>query len=129
MSIPIKTSSDQWLGMTRELYYQRINIIIEDDANFLTEENLFLLKEFRGLTLTIQTLRNLSALYIFALVSILLGYLSISLTNGSIFVLVFTSISTIICLFIPTRQILKNRSPNVSATDSGFEITFDRKNI
>ncbi len=126
MSIPIKTSNDQWLGMTRELYYQRINIILEDDANYLTE-NLNLLKEFRGLTLTIESLRNLSALYMFALISIILGYLSLSLTYGSVFVLVFTSISTIVCLFIPTRQILKNKSPNISATDSGFEITFDRK--
>lgn len=127
MGYPIKTSNDQWLAKTRELYYQRVNINIIDDTSFFTEDNLNVLDQFRGLTLPNRTLQLTSMFYALALLCVVLGYLSLSLVYSSILGLVFSFIGTVVCLFIPTRTLLKNKSPNISITDSGFEIIFNRK--
>ncbi len=127
MGYPIKTSNDQWLVKARELYYKRVNINIEDDANFFTAENSNILKEFRGVTLPFKTLYFLSVFYALALICIVLGYLSATLSSSPTSGLVISSIGTIVCLFIPTIVILKNKSPQIISTESGYKIIFNRK--
>lgn len=127
MGYPIKTSNDQWLVKARELYYKRVNINIDDDANFFTEENSNLLKEFRGVTLPFKTLYFLSVFYLLAVICIVLGYLSVSLGSSPASVIAFASAGTIVCFLIPTIVILKNKAPQIIATESGYKIIFNRE--
>ena len=127
MGYPIKTSNDQWLVKARELYYQRVNFNLEDDTNFFTEENLKLLNEFRGITLPFKTLYFLSVFYVLAIICIVLGFLTVTLSPNSTSGIVFSIVGTIVCAFIPTKIILKNKSPNISSTDSGYKIIFNHK--
>lgn len=129
MGYPIKTSNDQWLDKTRELYYQRVSMDIEDDANYFTEENSYLFKEFSKITLPNKTLYILIVFYTLAFISIVLGYLSVSLTNNYMSGLLLSFLGTIVCVFIPTNMIMKNKAPNISATELGYKITFNRKAI
>ena len=129
MGYPIKTSNDQWLAKTRELYYQRVSMDIEDDGNYFIEENSYLFKEFRKITLPNRTLIILSSFYVLAFISIILGYLLVSLTNNYMSGLLISIIGTIVCVFVPTNIIMKNKAPNISATELGYKITFNRKAI
>ena len=129
MGYPIKTSNDQWLAKTRELYYQRVSMDIEDDGNYFIEENSYLFKEFSKITLPNKTMYILIVFYALALISIILGYLSVTLTNNYMSGLLLSFLGAIVCIFIPTKIILKNKAPNISATESGYKITFNRKAI
>jgi len=127
MGYPIKTSNDQWLVKARELYYKRVNINIEDDTNFFTKENLHLLKEFHRVTLPFKTLYFLSAFYLLAIICIVLGYMSATISSSPTSGIIISSIGTIVCLLIPTIVILRNKSPQILSTESGYKIIFNRK--
>jgi len=127
MGYPIKTSNDQWLVKARELYYKRVNFNLDDDTNFFTKENLKILNEFRGITLPFKTLYFLSVFYVLSIICIVLGFLSLTLGSGSTSSIVFASAGTIVCFIIPTMVILKNKSPQIIANESGYKIIFNHE--
>ena len=127
MGYPINTSNDQWLVKARELYYKRVNINIEDDAEYFKEKEL--LNEFRKITIPRKMTHYLIAYYSLAIVCIGLVFLSLSIASNSILGVVLSSLGAILFIFIPTRIIIKNKPPNITIKESTIEIVFNRNAI
>ena len=124
MGFPIKTSDNNWLEKSLELFEKRISISITDDANYGLNLNSDVLKLFKRFTLSQAALMFLGAFYVLAIVCMVLLYYSFSLQYTKSLGVILSAIFLIICISIPTYYLAKNRRPKIEKIEQGIEIKF-----
>jgi len=124
MGFPIKTSDNNWLEKSLELFGKRISISITDDANYGLDLNSDVLRLFKRFTLSQTALMFLGAFYVLAILCMVLLYYSFSLQYTKNLGVILSAIFLIICISIPTYYLAKNRQPKIEKIDQGIEIKF-----
>ena len=127
MGFPIKTSDNNWLEKSLELFEKRISISITDDANYGLNLNSDVLKLFKRFTLSQTALMFLGAFYVLAILCMVLLYYSFSLQYTKTLGVILSAIFLIICVGIPTYYLSKNRRPKIEKTEQGIDIKFSNQ--
>lgn len=125
MGFPIKTSDNNWLEKSLELFMNRTSMSIIDDSGYGLNENSEFIKLFKKLTLnslTFLAFGGFLGIGVITLIGILFLLLSgYSIIDKSIYLYFFAAI---LCLFIPIYFIRKNRTPKIVIRNNEVGIIF-----
>jgi hypothetical protein len=125
MGFPIKTSDNDWLKRTVELFEKRISISITDDAGYNFNINHDVLKLFKRFTLSKTFIMFISVFYLLAIGCFILLLYSFSLQYAKALGVTLAIILLFVCLGIPSYYLVKNKPPKVEQAENCISIKFN----